>query len=717
MRTVGVGRLIREHGMHRSAPRANARFYLGFLVGLVACGAACSDDQIDTEGLPDLPDASEDGGTARDAAVPDIGGRAKLTVTGISPDSGPFSGGTAAVVRGSGFTDDALVKVGGRMVQPRDTVRIDRNTLSIILPAGDVGPADVQVLVGDKEDTREAAYFYNPLLIEPAEGSVAGGTSVVITVRGATFASGVTVTFEGEECTDVRVVTPSSVRCKTPRGAIGFSDVTVRVEGEGDIPSLVARDAFEYIDFTSTTSGGLSGGPIEGTVNVTVVDAIRGIVLPDVFVLIGEDVSSPYQSFTDENGQVTFSDEGLFGPLTIHAALKCFERVSFVAFDARNVTIELTPLLDPTCFDPGELSPGGGRGTAGAIISGELIFPGSDEFWINGWDFVPEPRENEQRVAYVYTTRARVELSNPDPALSDGIARIVENESPLGEHGYPYRIFARPAGLAVYAIAGLERRDTGELTPYVMGVTRDLVTAPAEELTGVDIHMTLALDRMLDVDVDPLPDATPRGPIELRVQAHLDLGGEGVIYREVGGAPFDMHESLTGGGLFPFYAQPALTAELQDASYELIAGYYSTDGDDPPMTMIRRRGVVQASAPVAVPDLLAIPLAVEPADGALLSDERVLRWSIAGAQPDFFIVSLNAGASFAWQQIVPGDVTESVIPDLTSIPDVGDVAPGPVFWSVHAVRMPDFVFNELKLDTMVPRLFSHMSANQFALRR
>jgi len=36
---------------------------------------------------------------------------------------------------------------------------------------------------------------------------------------------------------------------------------------------------------------------------------------------------------------------------------------------------------------------------------------------------------------------------------------------------------------------------------------------------------------------------------------------------------------------------------------------------------------------------------------------------------------------------------------------------------VHAVRMPDFVFNELKLDTIAPRLFSHLSANQFTLRR
>jgi hypothetical protein len=198
----------------------------------------------------------------------------------------------------------------------------------------------------------------------------------------------------------------------------------------------------------------------------------------------------------------------------------------------------------------------------------------------------------------------------------------------------------------------------------------------------------------------------------------LDLGGEGVIVREISGSTFDMRTSLTGGGVFPFYAQPALVGGLEDASYELVAGYYTTDGDsDPPLSMLRRRGVVQASEPELVSDLLSIPIAIEPADGARLSDDRVLRWSMPGTQPDFFIVSLQAGASFAWQQFVPGTQSESVIPDLTAIEGVGDAAEGPVIWSVHAVRMPDFVFNELKLDTMVPRLFSHMSANQFALRR
>ena len=108
---------------------------------------------------------------------------------------------------------------------------------------------------------------------------------------------------------------------------------------------------------------------------------------------------------------------------------------------------------------------------------------------------------------------------------------------------------------------------------------------------------------------------------------------------------------------------------------------------------------------------------MQPAEGARLTQQRVLRWQMPGRQPDFFIVSIDGGASFAWRQLVPGSQSESVMPDLTTIQEVGDLAPGVVTWSVVAVRMPDFVFDELKLDSLTPRLYSHMSANQFTLRR
>jgi hypothetical protein len=693
---------------------------LGLGAVLIACVAP---DQIEAGG-PELPsDAGEDGEIAvDDSGVPIIGGRAGLTVTGVVPESGPFAGGNQVRVRGSGFSEEALVFFGGRMAQPADTVRIDRSTLSVVVPAGDVGVVDVTVREGDAEATRRDAYTYNPLLIAPTEGSIAGGTSIVITARGATFTPAVTVDVGGEPCIDVRVITPSSLRCKTPPGAVGLVDVVVHIEEEGDVPQLSAREAFEYLDFSDTLQGGLSGGPIDGSINVTVIDAFRGNVMPGVFVMVGDAVGTALRGVTNDRGQVTFSEEGLVGPVTIHAALECFERISIVAFDARNVTLELVAMLDPTCGDPGELMPGGGRGVAGSIISGELIFPGPDEFAPNTWDVLPEPRANEERVAYVYTTRGRIEAQNPSPELTDGIWRVTEG-SPVGVRGFLYRIFARPAGLAVYAIAGLERRDTGELTPYLMGVTRDLVTAPGEELEAMDIQMTLPLDHKLEIEVAPVPERNQRGPSSLRVQAHLDLGGEGVIVREVGVRQpvelMDMQQSLTASSEFPFFAQPAILGTLDNARYEVLAGYYAGPSDqDAPFTRVRLPGVVQGQEPTRIADMLDIPRAVAPEQGARIPSDRTLRWEQPGEPADFFIITVQSGAEvFSWQQLVPGTQTESVLPDLSKIPEVGDVPEGLVLWTVQAVREPDFVFDELKLDQLNPRLFSHHAVDAFTMQR
>src|SRR5262249_12588487 len=161
------------------------------------------------------------------------------------------------------------------------------------------------------------------------------------------------------------------------------------------------------------------------------------------------------------------------------------------------------------------------------------------------------------------------------PANSGGASRVLEESSPLGMRGYPYRIFARPSGLAVYALSGLERRDTGQFTPYVMGVARDVLTAPGAETTGVDINMSITLDRETQVALAGVPEGTQHGPDQFRVQAHVDLGGQGVIVRQVNNRLLDLVTSFTSGSLFRFFAQPPLTGSLADARYLIVAGWYT----------------------------------------------------------------------------------------------------------------------------------------------
>jgi hypothetical protein len=295
---------------------------------------------------------------------------------------------------------------------------------------------------------------------------------------------------------------------------------------------------------------------------------------------------------------------------------------------------------------------------------------------------------------------------------------VLEDLSPVGERGYPYRIFARPAGLAVYALSGLERRDTGEFTPYVMGVTRDIVTAPGAENTDVDIYMNIPLDQEFPVALADLPDATPRGPDQFRVRAHVDLGGEGVIVRQVNG-PLDQVTSFTGGSLFRLFGQPALIGNLRDASYQVIAGWYSGDRlDQPPYTEVRRTGVSPQAEPYVIDDFLAFPKPFAPLPGARLPSDRVLRWDMPDQQPDLYMIEIVGGdGQPAWYQIVPGTQAESPIPDLSSIEGLPDIAPGGIIWSVRAIRIEDFVYNEFKYNALSPRLWTHTAVDVFSSSR
>jgi len=665
------------------------------------------------------PEQTNTGGSSSTPTFPETGINARtLTLTGVDPSSGTYAGGNQVVVRGSGFTEAAVVYFDGRMVQPVGMTLRDSNSLVVIVPAGEPGPASVRVELDEEAVTLDDTYFYSALLIEPDRGAIAGGTSVVVTASGASFDEAVEVAFGEAPCSELRLITPTQLRCKTPPGNVGKVDVAVRWPEANDSTPLTAERAFEYLNPTDTDRGGLSGAKIDGTVNITVVDAMAGSLIPGAFVLLGNDLDGPYRGLTDERGQITFSGEDLEGPVTVHVAGKCLESGSIVAFDAENVTVHVMPLLDPSCGEAGDPPPPG-RGTAGALISGELIFPGSDEFAINAWENIPEPRSGEVRVTYVFTTQSRYSSRNPSPGISGTLARVVEETSSRGERGYPYKIFARPAGLAVYAVSGLERRDTGEFMPYAMGVTRDVVAGPGEDLTEIDIVVDIPLDREVQVALSNLPPPAPRGPDQFRVLTHIDLGGQGVIVREVNGQSLDMVTSFTSADLFRHFAQPALVGPLADARYQVIAGWYSGDRDDEaPLTWERRVGVVPTSEPLVIDDLLAIPAVVSPAEGAQIPEDRVLRWEQVGPEPDMYVVSIVGGNNLpAWTQVVPGSQSHSPIPDLSSIENVEDIASGVILWQVQAVRIEDFEYNEFKYNLLKPRYWTHLAADVFTMQR
>jgi hypothetical protein len=508
--------------------------------------------------------------------------------------------------------------------------------------------------------------------------------------------------------------------------------VVVSPSGSVD-PPIVAPKAFTYLDASEISTDGLAGGPISGTVQITVVDNGLGILLPGVFVMLGDDLGTPYQGLTNQQGQITFSALDLKGPVSIHAALNCYEKGSIIGVDAAHITLFLRSQigLDPACKtipdDPTsqqykmKQQNGGnsGHGRAASYIQGEVTLSARDEFYVNDWNRIPLPKEGEVRVIYVFATSSSVTSSTTESGLLND-RRIEEGEATLGKRGYPYQLISRPAGLALYALGGIENETTGQFTPYLMGLVADLVPQPGEDLKGVDIEVNIPLDNKFSIALEQLPGGTPTGPDRFSVQSYLDLGGVGLIRRQVNRNSLDSIERSIGSELFTFYAQPLLAGPLANASYKIVAGWYTGDNQDPPYTNMVLSDILPTDGPVVVNGWLGIPQAVSPSYSALLPKDRRLRWSADGARPDLQVVTIVGGDGIpAWRQIVPGSVTESTIPDLSTVSavDIKDIASGQIKWAVRAVKISDFNFNQFQYAVLSQQNWTHEAYNTFLTRR
>ena len=188
------------------------------------------------------------------------------TVTSVSPSSGSTAGGTPVTITGTNFATGATVTFGGTAAT--NVVVVSNTSITATTPAGNAGPVTVTVTSpGGQIGNLTNGYTYvlgpNVTGVSPNYGPVAGGTAVTIT--GANFASGATVTFAGIAATNVVVVNSTTITATTPAGNAGVVSVTVTVSGQAG-----SLNGFTYIAQPSVTSVSPNTGTTLGGTAVSI---------------------------------------------------------------------------------------------------------------------------------------------------------------------------------------------------------------------------------------------------------------------------------------------------------------------------------------------------------------------------------------------------------------------------------------------------------------
>lgn len=550
-----------------------------------------------------------------------------VAVYEVMPNFGPTAGGTTVTISGAGFVEGAQVRIGAL---PASSVHvIGATSISATTPPGSPGLANVTVQQGGLSDTLFGGFSYQaPMdlwVVDPPQGSQAGGT--LVNLYGSGFPADAKCFFGDKPGTHIKLTSTTTVQCKTPPNTVGTVDVEVRSASAGTVALPLS---FTYYD-PESLYGGTWGQEIDGAVNVSVISATDGAGIPDAFVMLWINPDTPYQGFTNQSGQITFSGEDLLGDQMVSASKDGYASASVVEYNATNVTLYMTPTSPPSSGPPppsvtapvfkGQVvnltkyvpipwgkcankvsTPGGECGACTTntdctvpgftcnAIPNEGNFctshctentdcsPGYICYPLNG---VSEHQCVPQAgivTAYCDTTkptifsqdRAWPPLDEPRPGLQVNEDFTFEMTLPIGE-------------VAVFCWGGI-LSDLGVFEPYALGVKRHVLALPGEVYEH-NIILNHQLDAELTVRLDNPPADGIGEPDFNYMFVHLDLGSDGTIMF------LDDAFELSGPTLVKTHVPKELTGDLYDATYTMMAGSFSFTDDNMPYSVVLKQGI------------------------------------------------------------------------------------------------------------------------------
>ena len=223
------------------------------ITAVAPAGAATGPVDIAVTGSAACGDATDPGGFTYDAVPP--------TLTSLSPDNGPQTGGTTVTITGTGFTDATGVTFDGTSGTAFTVV--DDTTITVTTPVHDPGTIAV-IVQSPAGESNELDYTYTPVAsitgVSPGDGPVAGGT--VVTITGQCFTGATAVTFGGVDATSFTVDSDTQITATTPAGTAGAVDVVVT--GGGTCGSATDPGGFTYVAPAPAAADAVSLTPTSG---------------------------------------------------------------------------------------------------------------------------------------------------------------------------------------------------------------------------------------------------------------------------------------------------------------------------------------------------------------------------------------------------------------------------------------------------------------------